>query len=100
MFSHIQEVLTAQVVISHFHPSVHRTGIDGDIDKRLAYVSRRIGYIAANLGEGSADRRDSEMTNRKLRRRVWAIQVPSVRIGRSCCPCEPEEKTKTDNRDR
>src|SRR6516225_8889518 len=31
---------------------------------------------------------------------MWAIQVPSVRIGRSCCPCEPEEKTKTDNRDR
>src|SRR6516162_4898666 len=31
---------------------------------------------------------------------MWAIQVPSVRIGRSCCPCEPEEKAKTDSRDR
>ena len=74
----IEEVVTPQIFISHFHSGIHGTGVDGHVDRSFAAIGRIINDHAADFGEGSPDSRDPQVANGKLCCRMRRVEIPGL----------------------
>jgi hypothetical protein len=81
IFLHVEEVGTAEVVVAHFDAGIDGSGFDRGFERRLAGSGGVLSYGTAELGEGAAYGGDPQMTDRKLRRTVSRIKLPSVLRG-------------------